>query len=44
MQEKIIVQPPRIPADTLEDMKKFFAATSVPRILEARKTELKVSS
>jgi hypothetical protein len=35
------VSPPQIPADTLEEIKKFFAATSIPRIIEARKKELK---
>jgi hypothetical protein len=38
--QPIKVNLPQIPADTLEEMKKFFAATSIPRILEARK-ELK---
>jgi hypothetical protein len=42
MEQKIIITPPEIPADTFEEMKKFFAATSIPRIIEARK-ELKVA-
>jgi hypothetical protein len=40
MEQKIIINTPQIPADTLEEMKRFFAATSVPRIIEAMK-ELK---
>jgi hypothetical protein len=40
MEQKNIVHPPQISADTLEQMKNFFAATSIPRIIEARK-ELK---
>jgi hypothetical protein len=42
MEQKINIAPPQIPADTFEEMKKFFAATSIPRIMEARK-ELKVA-
>jgi hypothetical protein len=34
---EVKINPPKIPADTLEEMKKFFAATSIPRIIEARK-------
>lgn len=41
VEKKIIVNPPQISADTLEEMKRFFASTSIPRIIESRKEELK---
>jgi hypothetical protein len=41
MTEKIIVTTPNISEQTLKEMKKFFMKTSIPRIVEARKTESK---
>jgi hypothetical protein len=41
MTEKIIVTTPNISEETLNEMKKFFMKTSIPRIIEARKSKKK---
>lgn len=41
MQEKIIVTSPSINEHTMEQMKKFFMETSIPRIMEAKQNERK---
>lgn len=41
MNKEIIITPPNINEETLNEMKKFFMQTSIPRILEAKQNERK---
>jgi hypothetical protein len=41
--EKIIITPPEISKETLNEMKKFFMKTSIPRIMKEKQAEKKLA-